>query len=76
MATYGPVKILFEKGRLWVIQPGRTKKELLLAMTEDTFVIEGEPNIRIKFEKNERGEVLAVLGLFFDGSSDRFLKKK
>jgi hypothetical protein len=73
---YGPAQILFEEGRLWVIQPGRTEKEPLLAMTEDTFIIDGEPNFRIKFEKNERGEVIDALVLFFDGSSDRVPKKK
>ncbi len=73
---YGPAKILFEEGRLWVIQPGRSQKELLLAMTEDTFIIDGEPDFRIKFEKNEQGEVVAALVLFFDGSSDRVPKKK
>jgi len=73
---FGPARILFENGRLWVIQPGRTEKEPLLAMTEDTFIIDGEPNIRIAFEKNEQGEVIAALGLFFDGSSDRLPKKK
>lgn len=73
---YGPARILFEEGRLWVIQPGRTQKELLLAMTEDTFIIDGEPDFRIKFEKNEKGEVIAGLVLFFDGSSDRVPRKK
>jgi hypothetical protein len=74
--SYGPAKILFEEGRLWVIQPGRTEKELLLAMTEDTFIIDGEPDFRVKFEKNEQGGVIAALVLFFDGSSDRVPKKK
>ena len=74
--TYGPVSVLFEDGKLWVIQPRRTQKELLLAKTEDTFIIDGEPDVRIKFEKNEQGEVTAALGLFFDGSSDRLPKKK
>ena len=74
--AYGPAKIVFDEGKLWVIQPGRTQKEALLAMTEDTFIIDGEPEIRIKFEKNERGEVIAALVLFFDGSSDRVPKKK
>ena len=74
--SYGPAKIVFEEGKLWVIQPGRTQKELLLAMTEDTFIIDGDPEIRIKFEKNEQGEVIAALVLFFDGSSDRVPKIK
>jgi hypothetical protein len=74
--TYGPARVLFEKGRLWVIQSGRTAKEPLSAMTEDTFVIDGNPNVRIKFEKNEQGEVVAGYGLFFDGSQDRLPKKK
>jgi len=73
---YGPAKILFEEGKLWVIQPGRTEKELLLAMTEDTFIIDGEPDFRIKFEQNEQREVIAALVLFFDGTSDRVPKKK
>ena len=73
---YGPAKILFENGQLCVIQPGRTTKEPLLAMTDDTFIIDGEPEVRIKFEKNKRGDVIAALVLFFDGSSDRVPKKK
>ena len=75
-SSYGPAKIVFERERLFVLQPGRTEKEPLLAMTEDTFIIDGEPEFRIKFEKNERGEVIAALVLFFDGSSDRVPKKK
>jgi hypothetical protein len=74
--AYGPARILFEGGKLWVIQPGRSEKELLLAMTEDTFIIDGEPDFRVKFEKNEQGEVVAAQVLFFDGSSDRVPKKK
>ena len=45
-------------------------------MTEDTFIIDGEPDFRIKFEKNEKGEVIAGRVLFFDGSSDRVPRKK
>jgi hypothetical protein len=74
--TYGSAQILFEAGKLWVIQPGRTEKELLLAMTEDTFIIDGEPDPRFKFEKNEQGEVIAALVLLSDGSSHRVPKKK
>ena len=74
--AYGPAKVVFEDGKLWVIQPGRSEKELLLAMTEDTFIIDGEPDFRIKFEKNEKGEVIAGRVLFFDGSSDRVPRKK
>jgi hypothetical protein len=74
--SYGPAKIVFEEGKLWVIQPGRTQKEPLLGMTEDTFIIDGEPEFRIKFEKNEKGEIVAALVLFFDGSSDRVPKMK
>jgi hypothetical protein len=73
---YGPAQILFEEGKLWLIQPGRTERELLLAMTGDTFIIDGEPNFRIKYEKNEQGDVIAGVVLFFDGSSDRVPKKK
>jgi hypothetical protein len=74
--TYGPAKILFEEGKLWVIQPGRTEKEPLLAMAEDTFIIDGDPGLRIKFEKNEQGEVIIALVLLSDGSSHRVPKKK
>jgi hypothetical protein len=74
--NYGPAKIFFENGRLFVLQPGRTEKERLLAMTEDTFTIDGDPEIRIRFEKNDQGEVIAGLVLFFDGSSDRVPKRK
>ena len=73
---YGAAKIVFEEGRLWIIQPGRTRREPLLAVTEDTFIIDGEPEARFKFEKNEQGEVVAALVLFFDGSSRRVPKKK
>jgi hypothetical protein len=59
-----------------VIQPGRTEKDLLLAMTSDTFIIDGQPEFRIKFEKNEMGEVISGLLLFFDGGRNRVPKKK
>ena len=74
--AYGPAKILFEGDRLWVIQPGRSEKEVLLAMAEDTFIIDGDPEFRIKFEKNNAGEVNSAMVLFFDGSSDRIPKLK
>ena len=76
VGTYGPARVLFENGRLWLIQPGRTQKVPLLGMTEDSFIIDGEPDVRVKFEKNEQEEVTAALALFFDGSSDRLPKKK
>jgi len=53
--TYGPAKIIFDDAELWVIQPGRTEKQFLLAMTEDTFIIGGDPDVRIKFEKKQIG---------------------
>jgi hypothetical protein len=74
--NYGPAKVFFEDGKLRVIQPGRTEKQILLAMAEDTFVIDGDPEFRIRFEKNDAGEVRSATVLFFDGSSDRVPRRK
>ena len=74
--SFGPARIVFEEGVLSVIQPGRKNKEPLLAIDETTFIIQGDSNIRIQFEKDTAGNVVAAYGLFSDGTKQRIPKNK
>lgn len=76
VGTYGPARVTYEDNVLYVYQPGSRSRERLLAVTEDMFIIEGTIDVRIQFEKDNDGNVVAAFGLFFDGSKDRIPKIK
>lgn len=67
--TYGPRKLIYEKGRLFYQREGRTPYELI-PLSEDRFMIREIPYFRIHIDKTD-GEVVAIVGQYRDGRSDR-----
>ncbi len=65
--SYGPFRVIVEGGCLFVIDPAGVK-DCLFFLGQDTFLIEGNRNMKIVFERNAAGEVEAVFPLAFDGS--------
>ena len=74
--TYGPVKVLFEQSALWIIEPRATDKKPLLPLDEKTFMIEGNQDIRVIFESDEGGAITGIKVLFWNGSTNRYRRKK
>ena len=67
--TYGPRKLTFDNGRLYYQREGRSPYELV-PISEDRFLIREIPSFRIHLDKKD-GEVVAIVGQYRDGRSDR-----
>jgi formylglycine-generating enzyme required for sulfatase activity len=72
--TYGPLQITFDRGELLLLEPEKSTYQRLLAVSETLFVVEGNEKIRGEFELNERGEVVAIVGIRSDGSMRRMAR--
>lgn len=67
--TYGPRSLKYEDGRLFYQRDGRSAMELV-PLSKDRFMIPDIPYFRIKLDKKD-GEVVAIIGQYQDGRSDR-----
>jgi CubicO group peptidase (beta-lactamase class C family) len=69
---YGPRQVTFRDGRLHYLREdtGVPERELQ-ALTADVFVIPDVPYVRFRFESDEQGNVVAMVGLYLDGRTDR-----
>jgi len=65
-AVYGDRSISFEDGALWY-QRGKNPKRKLVPMTSSVFSVEGLDYFRISFEKNDKGDVTGLTGLYDNG---------
>lgn len=75
VGKYGPRKITLEQGKLYYQREGNPKFALF-AITEDTFGLDELEYFRIRFEKNASEKIVAILGLYDDGTKDRSPKDK
>jgi hypothetical protein len=74
--AYGPARILVEGGCLYISEPNGSKSRLIF-LGGDTFLLEGNKDMKIVFERNAAGEVTAVFPLEFDGTKGpRVLKER
>jgi hypothetical protein len=73
--SYGPVRVLIEGGRLYVIQPNGSKSRLVF-LGGDMFLAEGNKEMKIVFERGAAGEVTAVFSLDFDGTKGTRIPKE
>ena len=73
---YGPVRITFDEGELYLLEPGESEFKRLCALSETLFVIDGNEEIRGQFERDKNGEVVALYGILSDGSKQRIPKTK
>ena len=67
--VYGPRKLTFDKGRLYYQRDGRAPYALV-PLSEDRFMIREIPYFRIHLDRKD-GEVVAIVGQYRDGRSDR-----
>ncbi len=67
--SYGPRQIRFEDGGLVYQREGRPAFKMI-PMTEDTFWFEDIDYFRLKFIKDDKGEVTEVLGMYQGGRTD------
>ena len=69
VGTYGPRRITLEGGSLFYQREGRPKFKLI-PLTADTFTLDGQPLVRMKFIR-EGGRVTALEGYSQEGQKDR-----
>lgn len=69
--SYRSIKIIFEKGHLYVIWPKETVHHLLMALSKDTFLVNGDPGIRLHFNTDKSGDIEAVTLIYSDGYRDK-----
>ena len=67
--TYGPRRVWTEQGQLRY-RRGEGREIRLIAMGEDLFRLEGLDNFRIRFERDEAGRVVTLVGLYIDGRQE------
>jgi formylglycine-generating enzyme required for sulfatase activity len=71
---YGPIRIDFDEGELFVLEPGENEYKRLCALSKKLFVIDGNEEIRGQFEIDENGNVVAIIGIIANGSKQRMPK--
>jgi hypothetical protein len=69
VGTYGPRTITLEQGTLHYQREGRSKMALV-PMGEDRFMLPEVPYFRLRFERDEAGAVVRIVGLYDNGTSD------
>jgi hypothetical protein len=72
--SYGPARVVIEDGTLVAVEPNGTRRRMLF-QGADTFILEGNKDMKLVFERNAAGEVAAVLRESFDGSRGGRLPK-
>jgi len=72
--SFGPARIVFEDGWLYAAMPNGDKNRLF-SSGPDTFVIEGNKEMRILFERGTSGEVTAVYTQSLNGEKSPRIPK-
>ena len=67
--TYGERNVTFENGILYYQRKGRPKFQMT-AMSEDTFMFAELDYFRIKFNKDNGGNITGLTGIYNDGHTD------
>ena len=73
---YGPLRISWADGRLLLFEPGQSQPKTLCPLSDILFVIDGNSDIRVQFEKDGNGSVTALLGVMADGGNQRLEKSE
>ncbi|MBN2088238.1 S41 family peptidase, partial [candidate division KSB1 bacterium] len=69
VGTYSPRKIWLENGTLFYQRENRPKYKLV-PMGDHTFIVEGLDYFRIKFNQDETGKVIELVGMYDNGETD------
>ncbi|KQC12977.1 MAG: hypothetical protein APR63_09655 [Desulfuromonas sp. SDB] len=73
IGQYGPRKIFLENNRL-IYQRENRLAYPLIPMGDDQFMLEGNEDFRIKFQRDSQGEVNALMGIYISGHSDKNMR--
>lgn len=73
--SYGPRKVWFENGNLYYQREDNPVYKLI-PMSEDTFLPEGLDYFKMRFVKDDSGNVTEIMGIYRDGRTDRSPKDK
>ncbi|MDJ0655377.1 MAG: serine hydrolase domain-containing protein [Xanthomonadales bacterium] len=76
VGTFGPRVIRRENLRLLYRREGASSESPLLPLDQDVFVIEGVHWFRMRFDRDETGEVIGITGLYWDGRTDETLRSE
>ena len=68
--SYGPRQIKLEGAYLSYQREGRSKKYKLLPLSQDTFLLDGIGDFRMRFVTDGEGRVTKILGLYAQGPED------
>jgi hypothetical protein len=74
--SYKTLKVVYENGRLSVIWPGESAQHSLLPISKRTFIVDGDPKIRLRFETDDSGKTSAVSLVYIDGYVDTVKRSK
>ncbi len=66
--TYGPRTIRYRDGKLYYQRTG--PEYALIPYKEDHFMLEGLEYFRIRFDRDENGNITSLVGLYDDGGTD------
>jgi hypothetical protein len=73
--NFGPRRVWFENGNLYYQREDRPVFKLI-PMSEDTFMLEGVDYFKMRFVKDDSGNVVEILGMYREGQRDRSPKDK
>lgn len=73
VGVFGPRKIWLENGSLYYQREGRLKYKLV-PMGNDAFIVENLDYFRIKFNKDNSGKVVEIIGMYDNGDTDSHKK--
>ena len=69
VGTYGPRVVRLAEGRL-TYRRGEGRERLLLPVGGDRFLLDGMDGFRLRFERDEQGAVIRIVGLYDDGRQE------
>lgn len=68
--SYGPRQVNYKEGALFYSRDGRAEKKLT-ALSQDTFIIEDVDYFKMKFVRDDDGDISHILGIYKQGHTDR-----
>jgi CubicO group peptidase (beta-lactamase class C family) len=72
---YGPRHIFIRDGRLYYQRDGRPEYALI-PLNKNTFALEGYGPFRIRFDSDESGRIIKIVGLYIQGNTDESLRDR
>jgi len=73
--SYGPRQVWYEDGELWYQREDRPKYRLI-ALSDDTFIMEDVDYFKLQFARDESGKVSEIIGHYQGGYKDNSPRDK